>query len=129
MKTKALAAVPGIVGGLLIVYGLIIQGSPGMMFFALGLATLTIVPVTALLCRFRIKRGDRISYGTALTGAFGAVLLTASATLIRVARYESWTPAYCAGWFIGYVFLSLCYVLPALGIVHYYQKKGVTRNL
>ena len=129
MKTKVLAAVPCVVGSLLIACGHIIQGSPGMRFFAFGLAALMILPVTALLCWFRMKRGNGISYGTALTGAFGAVLLTDCVVLVRVARYESWTAAYCAGWITGCFFLSLCCVLPALGIVHYYQKKAVAGNL
>jgi len=121
---KALTAVTGGVGSLLIIYSYIIKGSVGMNLFALGLTTLIIVPVTALLCRHRMKRGNGISYGTAVMGAFGAALLTFCVTLIRVAWFESWTQEYWACLFIGYVLWGLCYLLPALGVVRYYQRQA-----
>ena len=121
---KALAVVTGVAGSLLIFYGCIAQGSPGMQLFLFGLTTLLIVPATALLCRHRVTRGMRVSYGTAVVGAFGAALLAFSITLIRVARFESWTPEYWACLFIAYVLFGLFCVLPALGVVRHYQDKA-----
>ena len=125
---NALAAVPPVVGSFLIIYGTILQGSPGMMFFAIGLATLLIVPVTALFCRHRMRHGLGISYGTAAAGAYAAALLTFCVTLIRVARFERWTPEYWACLFIGYVLCGLGYALPALCVVHYYQKRAQVKS-
>ena len=125
---KALAAVPVVVGSFLIISGTILQGSPGMMFFAIGLVTLMIVPVTALLCRHRMKYEQAISYGTGATGAYGAALLTFCVTLIRVASFERWTPEYWACLFIGYVLCGLGYALPALCVVHYYQTRAQVKS-
>jgi hypothetical protein len=88
-----------------------------------GLLTLLIVPATALLCRHRMRHGKRVSYGTAVVGAFGAALIAFSITLIRVARLESCTPQYWACLSIAYVLFGLFCVLPALGVVHHYQEQ------
>jgi hypothetical protein len=125
MKIRALAAGTGVAGGFMIMYGTVIQGSPGMMFFAVGLSTLLIVPVTALLCRHPMKSGKEPSYGTAVMGAYGAVLLTFCVTLCRIARFESWTPEYWAALFIGFVLGGAFYVLPAFGVVHCCQTQTV----
>lgn len=121
---KVLAIVTGVTGSLLIFYGSIVQGSPGMMLFLVGLTTLLIVPVTALLCRHRIMRGMRISYGTAVAGGLGATFIAFTVTLLRVARLENWTPAYWGCLFIGYALFSLFCVLPALGVVRHYQERS-----
>src|SRR5947208_74657 len=72
MTYKVLAIVTGAVGSLLIIYGIIAQGSEGMTLFAFGLTTLMPAPATTLLCRYRVTHGKRISYGTAVAGGFGA---------------------------------------------------------
>src|SRR5437867_6539617 len=113
---KAFAIMSGVAGSFLIFYGSIVQGSPGMTLFLLGLMTLLIAPVTALLCRRRVTRGMRVSYGTAVAGGFGAAFIAFSVTLLRVARLESWTPEYWACLFIGYGLFGLFCVLPALGV-------------
>ena len=121
---KALAMVTGLGGSLLLFYGSIVQGSPGMTLFLFGLTMLFIVPVTALLCRHRVTRGMRISYGTAMAGGFGAVFIAFLVTFLRVARLESWTPEYWTCLFIGYVLFGLFCVLPAIGVVRHYQKRS-----
>ena len=124
MTYKVLAIVTGATGSSLIIYGSIAQGSPGMSLFLFGLMTLLIVPAMALLCRYRVTHGKRISHGTAVTGAFGAALLAFSITLIRVARLEVWTPEYWTAIIIGYGLFGLFGVLPALGVVRHYRARS-----
>ena len=121
---KAFATGTGLAGCSMILYGSIVKGSPGMMLFLLGLTTLLIVPLTALLCRHRTTRGMGISYGTALAGGFGAAFIGFLVTFLRVARLENWTQEYWACLFIGYVLFGLFCVLPALGVVRHYQGRS-----
>jgi hypothetical protein len=80
-------------------------------------------PVTALLCRHRVTRGKKVSYRTAVAGAYIADLLVLCIVLIGVARFEIWTLEYWTAIVIGYGLLGLFAVLPALGVVHYYQRR------
>jgi hypothetical protein len=133
MRIKALAAVTSLAGALLIIYGTIAS----LTLFMFGLTALLIVPLTALLCRYRVTRGKRVSYGTAIASAFEATLLTFIVTFsfgdasvvshLRVARLENWTLEYGTGLLAGFILWVIVYLFPALGVVHLYQKQAVRK--
>ena len=95
-----------------------------MTWFALGLAILMPVPATTLFCRYRVRHKKKISYGTAIAGAFGAALLACFIPLVRTARLEVWTLEYWTVIFVGYGLMGLFSVLPALGVVQHYQARN-----
>jgi|SRR5579862_1571147 len=94
-------------------------------------AELMTIPLTALICRHRLKRGKRLSYGTMFAGAFlAAVLFVVSSSIY----FNGWDVFTIDGWMDdkyfgrGAVFtvlgsITLMCVLPALGVVVYYERR------
>jgi hypothetical protein len=96
-----------------------------------GIPMLMTIPVTALLCRYRIARKKRASWGTLLV----------SPVIANMVFFLSWS-FYRMGWhlftreawtngkgglvpvFFGLGFIALMCVLPALGVVVYYQQQS-----
>jgi hypothetical protein len=110
----------------------------GILF--LIFAELMTVPITALFCQWRLRRKKGISYGTMMAGALCAsALFVASSTIY----FNGWEVLHLDAWlddkFFGRVAVffilgsvSLLCVLPALGVVVYYQrrfKRDETRQL
>jgi len=96
-----------------------------------GIAMMATVPVTAFLCRYRIRRGKRVSYGTVIAGA----CVVAFIWLVIVSFGECFTPGFWSetgpgkhtegSWWmrlVGFVAVICC--LPAIAVVAYYQKRG-----
>jgi NADH:ubiquinone oxidoreductase subunit 4 (subunit M) len=94
-------------------------------------AELMTIPLTALICRYRLRRKKRISYGTMFAGAFlGAVLFVVSTSIYfngwqifsldewREDKYFGRNPVFTV---LGCV--TLMCVLPALGVVVYYERR------
>jgi hypothetical protein len=91
---------------------------------------LVTIPVTALLCQARISRKWRISFGTVLFSAF-------IVTFIWLGFATGWD-IYTVGFWHGYrpkppdrplvlkviAFTFITCILPALGIVHVYQRRS-----
>jgi hypothetical protein len=106
-----------------------------LMIFIFGGPMLVTIPVTALLCRFWVRRGRSVSYGTMIAGA-GIVMVGFMILLSRGDCFgrDYWTPDYRDAhhveldWpipmlrFFG--FTGVICALPALGVVAYYQRKG-----
>ena len=93
-----------------------------------GSAMALTVPLTAFLCRYRIVRRRRISYGTMLLGAIAGSVIV----FLGVGGWEIFTPDYWTGnhksppsfalVFLGYT-TAFC-VLPALGVAVFYERRG-----
>ena len=93
-----------------------------------GSAMALTVPLTGLLCRYRIARQRRISYGTMLLGATAASMVV----FLGAGGWEIFRPDYWAGGhksppsfalvLLGYT-AAFC-VLPALGVVIFYERRG-----
>ena len=94
-------------------------------------AELVTIPLTALLCRRRLKRKKPISYGTMLAGAFFASVFFVVSSSVY---FNGWDVFTLEGWMDdkffgrGAVFvvlgcITLMCVLPALGVVVYYQMR------
>lgn len=83
------------------------------------------IPATALLCRYRISRRQRVSYGTLFAGA--SVVPLVLAVIVTCGEPDVWWSHQHKGspydFFVTLVFLMLLCVLPALCVVVYYQRK------
>ena len=94
-----------------------------LVFIVPMLAT---IPATALLCRYRIARKKRVSYGTMFAGASIIPLLLA----IVVTCFEPdiwWSHEHKGSpedFMVMLVFIATMCVLPALGVLVYYQRKS-----
>ena len=98
----------------------------------LVIAELMTVPFTALICRWRLRRKKPLSYGTVVGGAFcAAVFFVLSSSLY----FNGWDTFTIDGWmddkffgrgavFTVLGFITIFCVLPALGVVLYYQKRS-----
>jgi len=95
-------------------------------------AELVTIPLTALICRWRLRRRKPISYGTMFAGAFCAAILFVLSSTVYFDGWEAFTSI--DGWMDdkffgrGAVFtvlgcITLMCVLPALGVVVYYQRR------
>jgi hypothetical protein len=96
----------------------------GIMLFIV-LPMLATIPVTALICRARIARKKPMSYGTMFTAACSipllvAVIATCLQPDIRWSRGHKLTPQIVVAT-LGFM-AAMC-VLPALGVVVYFQKR------
>jgi hypothetical protein len=93
------------------------------------------IPVTAVLCRYRISRKKRVSYGTVFLGVFIAAFLW----FAFVSDGDCFSPGFLASitsrvWtrvgdgrvlLLKFVaFNAVASVLSAMGAVHYYQKRS-----
>jgi hypothetical protein len=95
-----------------------------------GSMVLVSIPVTALICRFRLARKKRVYWGTVLVGALVASLIVFLAAMIYfgeagdLLRPGSWLPEGKSpgGLFVITVPAFLC-VLPAVAVVAYYQRR------
>jgi len=95
-------------------------------------AELATIPLTAMICRYRLRRHKAISYGTMFGGAFLAAVLFVLSTAVYFNGWEVFTSI--DGWMDdkffgrGAVFtilgcITLACVLPALGVVVYYERR------
>lgn len=95
------------------------------LLLTLLFATLVTVPIAAMICRIRIARTKRISYGTLLMSAcalpFALVLyVTCFEPGIWLSLHGKVTPDYFL-MMLGY--LAAYCVLPSLGVAVYYQRR------
>jgi MFS family permease len=89
------------------------------------LPMLATIPATIFLCRRRISRNKQISYGTLLAGAAIAPLVLAIiATCMEPDIWWSYEHKSAPEDFlVMFGFIAAMCILPALGVVVYYQKK------
>ena len=105
-----------------------------LIFLAIIPVIITI-PVTAMLCRMRIARRQRVAYGTMLLGVFIVTLIW----LVCVSRgdcfsQDFWASLNAGSWtritadrVLQLKFAAFCAVisvLPAFGVVDYHQKRS-----
>jgi hypothetical protein len=94
-----------------------------LVFIVPMLAT---IPVVAILCRYRIARKKRVSYGTMFAGASIIPLLLA----IVVTCFEPdvwWSHEHKSSpedFLVMLIFIATMCVLPALAVSVYYQRKN-----
>ena len=95
----------------------------GLLLLAILMAAT--IPATAFLCRYRSSRKKRVSWGTLFAGA--SVVPLAVGIVMTCMEPDIWWSHEHKGsphdFFITLVFLMLLCVLPALGVVVYYQRK------
>jgi O-antigen/teichoic acid export membrane protein len=93
------------------------------VFFAIPMAAT--IPVAAVLCRYRVARNRRISYGTMFAAASCIPLLLAVvATCIDPSMWWSREGKNVPEiWFVMLMFLVGMCVLPALCVLVYYQRR------
>jgi len=87
---------------------------------------LAAIPLTALLCRYRTSRKKRISYGTLLAGACSipfVLFLFFTAVVLLEPRDPKGAPSPILFLELFGFVACLC-VLPALGVVIYYQRRS-----
>ena len=109
-----------------------------LILFSLVPALVTI-PVTAFICRVRIARNHRLAYGTMLSGVFivmfcwvvigsgGAFFSPAYwHSIISTMNHTDWTRSGDQRilFIKSCVFGAAVSLLPAFGVVHYYQKRS-----
>ena len=94
-------------------------------------AELMTIPMTAWICRRRLRRKQPISYGTMFAGAFfAAVLFVVSSSIY----FNGWDILSVDGWMNDKFFgrgaaftvlgcMTLMCVLPALGVVVYCERR------
>jgi hypothetical protein len=95
-----------------------------------GAMVLVSIPLTALICRFRLAHNKRVYWGTVMAGALGASLAVFLAMAVYsgelgdLLRPAAWFPeAKSPGaLFIITVPAFLC-ALPAVAVVAYYQRR------
>ena len=106
----------------------------GLIVFSLVPAVITI-PVTAMLCRVRMARKRRVAYGTMFLAVFIVILfwlvLASGGNCFSLKFWSAlnspvWTRS---GANIILLLKSIAFgaaisLLPAFGVVHYYQKKS-----
>jgi hypothetical protein len=95
-----------------------------ILFF--GLPMLATIPVAALICNVRVARKKPMSYGTVVAAACSIPLIVAMiATSIQPdmwwSREHKMTPQIYIT-MLGFM-AAMC-VLPALGVVVYFQRRG-----
>src|SRR5882724_9329468 len=109
-----------------------------LILFSLVPAAITI-PVTAFLCRVRVAHKHRVAYGTMLLGVFivmfcWLVIFSAGAcfspdywhSIISTIDRTHWTRL-GDGRILelqSFAFSAVISILPAFGVVHYYQKRS-----
>jgi hypothetical protein len=109
-----------------------------LILFSLVPAVITI-PVTAFLCRVRVAHKHRVAYGTMLLGVFivmfcWLVIFSGGACLspdywnsiISTINRTHWTRSGDARVLDlkSFAFSAAISLLPAFGVVHYYQKRS-----
>ena len=109
-----------------------------LILFSFVPAVIT-VPVTAFLCRVRVARKHRVAYGTVLLGVFivmfcWLVIFSGGAcflpdywhSIISTISRTHWTRSGDAGvlFLKSFTFSAAISLLPAFGVVHYYQKRS-----
>jgi hypothetical protein len=95
-----------------------------------GSMVLVSIPVTALICRFRMARKRRVYWGTVLAGALGASLVVFLAATVYygemgdLLRPGSWLPGgKSPGALLIITVPAFLCVLPAVAVVAYYQRR------
>jgi len=89
-----------------------------LIVFLLMLAT---VPLTAWLCRHRIKHHKRVGVGTTLVcGSVFPFLFYLFILSVSFGSTKAWHPFIALGFCC---FIAAFCMLPALGVVAYYQKR------
>ena len=97
------------------------------------------IPVTAFLCRFRVAHKHRVAYGTMLLGVFTVmfcwiVIFSGGAcfspdywhSIISTINRTHWTRSGDTEvlYLKSFAFSAAISLLPAFGVVHYYQKQS-----
>ena len=97
------------------------------------------IPVTAFLCRFRVAHKHRVAYGTMLLGVFAVmfcwlVIFSGGAcfspdywhSVISTINRTHWTRSGDTAvlYLKSIAFSAAISLLPAFGVVHYYQKRS-----
>ncbi len=100
------------------------------LFLVMGVPMLVTIPVTALLCRYRLARQKQVSYGTMFAGP---VISTTALFIAWGIHRSGWSFFTLGAWtgsrgalvpfLVGVGFLSVLCVVPALGVVIYYQRQ------
>jgi len=94
-----------------------------------GGAVLATIVVTTLVCRYRTARKKQISYGTLLVSPLIANVVVFVSWGFLLFGWHFFTPDFWRGnWALGaalgiVIFMAIFCILPALGIVVYYQKR------
>jgi len=101
------------------------------LLYFVGAAVLAI-PTTALICRARLARQRRASFGTVLSGAAIAALIAYIGILIYVGGADVFTAAFwndskqsptLGRFLLGWLGTALPCALVALAVVAYYQSR------
>jgi len=83
---------------------------------------LATLPLTALFCRYRVKHQKRVGVGTTLVcGSAFPILLYLFILSVSWGHNKTWHPFFYLA--VCCFIASLC-MLPALGVVAYYQKRS-----
>jgi hypothetical protein len=93
--------------------------------FVLAVLMAATIPATALLCRHRTSRNKRVSYGTVFAGA-SCIPLVLAIVATCTEPDVWWSHGHKSSphdFVVVLVVLMLLCVLPALGVVLYYQRK------
>ncbi len=101
-----------------------------------GIPMLLTVPVAASLCRYRLHRRKRVSYGTMITAAFIVVLVflvvASEGDCFSLVFWSSdyhrdfkWDPDWPLPMLRLIGFIATICTLPALAVVAYYQKRAL----
>jgi hypothetical protein len=89
---------------------------------AIVLPMLATVPLTAWLCHYRAKHHKRVAVGTTIAcGSAFPILLYLFILSVSWGHTKTWHPFIDLG--LCCFIASLC-ILPALGVVAYYQKRA-----
>jgi hypothetical protein len=100
-----------------------------MLILTVILMTIT-VPVTAAICRFRVSRSLRVSYGTVIAGAAIVALVWLACVFPSAFSYNShhdaqhkWDPNWLSSLLRLTEFIAVICLIPALAVVTYYQNR------
>jgi hypothetical protein len=90
------------------------------------------VPVTSLLCRYRVKHHHSVSYGTMVMSAVIVALIWLACAFPIAFSYNShhdaqhkWDPDWFTALLKLSAFIAVICLLPALAVVSYYQRRYV----
>jgi hypothetical protein len=89
-----------------------------IIFFVISI--LLNIPVTAVLCHVRAARKKRLSGGTVLAGASISALLF----VLGEMYFDSGGKEFMSDLFARVLIMTIVSILPAVAVVHYYQKRS-----
>jgi RsiW-degrading membrane proteinase PrsW (M82 family) len=99
---------------------------PFLFLFGLMAAT---IPVTALLCRLRVRSGKAVSYGSMFSGP--SIVIAALAVVLTCIQPDIWWSREHKSspeeFLVVLLFLGAMCILPSLFVVVYYQRRAKRR--